>query len=46
MGLSRMIAGAHYLTDVVFGAIVGYTAVLAVSLVLRKAQERIESRKI
>jgi membrane-associated phospholipid phosphatase len=30
MGYSRMIAGAHYLTDVVGGAIIGYTLFLIV----------------
>lgn len=33
MGLSRMIAGAHYLTDVAAGAIIGYTVFVFVTAI-------------
>ncbi|MGN0468883.1 MAG: phosphatase PAP2 family protein [Acutalibacteraceae bacterium] len=46
MGLSRMMAGAHFLTDVVFGAIVGYTSVLVAFLILRTVQAKIENKNI
>lgn len=36
MGLSRMIAGAHYLTDVVGGAIIGYTVFVLVMVIYNK----------
>jgi membrane-associated phospholipid phosphatase len=35
MGYSRLIAGAHYLTDVVGGAIIGYTLFLFVSMIYK-----------
>lgn len=40
MGYSRLIAGAHYLTDVVGGAIIGYTLFLIVMAVYNKFNEK------
>lgn len=36
MGYSRMVAGAHYLTDVTAGAIIGYTAFIVCRTIYKK----------
>lgn len=48
MGFSRMIAGAHYLTDVAGGAIIGYTLFLIVWGIYDKFNEKsiLPTRKI
>ena len=40
VGLSRAYRGMHYMTDVVAGAVLGVASVIAVYLVLRRADER------
>lgn len=40
MGYSRMVAGAHYLTDVAVGMLVGYTAFVFVYLIYNKFLEK------
>jgi membrane-associated phospholipid phosphatase len=40
VALARMYRGMHFLTDVVFGALLGTTSVIASVLVLRRAAER------
>lgn len=40
MGYSRMVAGAHYLTDVAAGLLIGYTAFLLVYFVYNKFIEK------
>ncbi len=40
MGLSRMIAGAHYLTDVAGGAIIGYTVFVFVMMIYNRFVEK------
>lgn len=40
MGFSRMVAGAHYLTDVVGAAIIGYTLFLIVLAIYNKFTEK------
>jgi undecaprenyl-diphosphatase len=39
-GVARMYRGMHYLTDVVAGVLLGLTSVLAVTLILRRAEDR------
>ena len=48
MGYSRMIAGAHYLTDVAGGAIIGYTLFIIVWAIYRKFTSKgiLPTRKI
>ncbi len=40
VGLARMYRGMHFLSDVVFGALLGGASVLATAVVLRRAAER------
>lgn len=40
MGYSRMVAGAHYLTDVAVGFLAGYTAFVFVYLIYNKFKEK------
>lgn len=41
---SRLVAGAHYLTDVAFGAILGYAAFLLFYVVMKKVQKRLDTK--
>lgn len=43
---SRLVAGAHYLTDVAFGAIIGYAAFLVFYVLIKKVKSKIEGDKI
>ncbi|HZX54941.1 MAG TPA: phosphatase PAP2 family protein, partial [Ilumatobacteraceae bacterium] len=40
VGLARMYRGMHFLTDVIFGFLLGTTSVIASVIVIRKAAER------
>ena len=40
VGLSRMYRGMHFFTDVIFGALLGGTSVIASAIVLRNAARR------